>query len=218
MQNGFVFNLVSSLSIAPAAILGLFKYPSIATRFFPFVVITWFGLLNELISLYCIFHNGGNAINSNVYVLMEFILFMWLFYAWQHQRDTSLYAVVLVQGIMVWIIDNVWMNTLDRFNSGFRVFYAFIIVVCSIQKANLIASHESRFLIRHTQFWLCMVFIGFYSFKAFLEVFYLFEIGASKAFFFNLFFVMQLVNLFTNIIFAIVYLWMPKRQEFILQY
>ncbi len=215
MQNGFVFNIISCLSIAPAAILGAVKYQTIATRFIPFVVITWVSLLNELLSLYCIFRKGSNAINSNVYVLVEFLLFLGLFYRWQQQRYKRLFTTMVGLGLVLWLLDNVWLNSLNHFNSGFRVFYAFVIVVFSIQKANQIAGHESRLLIRHSQFWLCMVFILFYSCKAFLESFYLFEIGASKAFFINLFFVMQLVNLFTNIIFAIVYLWMPKRQDFL---
>lgn len=218
MQNGFVFNMVSCLSVAPAAVIGLYHLRRIATCFIPFVIITWLGLLNELLSLYCIFLNGSNACTSNVYVLVEFLLFIWLFYRWQYQASNFRFIVIIVVGLLVWLIDNIWANTLNQFNAGFRVFYAFVIVVFSIQKAKDIVGHESRLLTKHSQFWLCMAFILFYSFKAFLESFYLFDIGAGRDFFIHLFLVMQLVNLFTNIIFAIVYLWMPKRQEFLLQY
>jgi hypothetical protein len=218
MQNWFVFNMVSSLSVAPAAALGIYHLRRIATRFIPFVIITWLGLLSELVSLYCIFLNGSNACTSNVYVLVEFLLFVWLFYRWQYQATKLVYIVMVVVGLVVWLIDNILVNTLNQFNAGFRVFYAFVIVVFSIQKAKDIVGHESRLLTKHSQFWLCMAFILFYSFKAFLESFYLFDIGASRTFFIRLFFVMQLVNLFTNIIFAIVYLWMPKKQDFLLQY
>lgn len=218
MQDWFVFNMVSCLSVAPAAILGVVNCRTVATRFMPFVVITWFGLLNELVSLYYIFQINSNAVNSNIYVLVEFLLFLWLFNRWQQGYYKRWFLILVGFGFLVWLTDNLLMNTLDRFNSGFRVFYAFIIVVCSIQKVNQIISHESSVLVRHAQFWLCMVFVMFYSVKAFLEVFYLFEIGASNTFFTNLFFVMQIVNLFTNIIFATVYLWIPKKQEFLLHY
>ena len=110
MQDWFVFNMVSCLSVAPAAILGVVNCRTVATRFMPFVVITWFGLLNELVSLYYIFQINSNAVNSNIYVLVEFLLFLWLFNRWQQGYYKRWFLILVGFGFLVWLTDNLLMT------------------------------------------------------------------------------------------------------------
>jgi hypothetical protein len=49
-----------------------------------------------------------------------------------------------------------------------------------------------------------------------VETFYLFQLDFSNQFYHNIYIIMDSVNLFVNLIFALAVLWIPTRQKYIL--
>src|SRR5690606_30485659 len=102
-------------------------------NYLPFILLIWIGLFNEVISTIFIFSTHSNTINSNIYVLIEYSLLLFQFYKWKGiERNKCCYLILL--GIVVWIIDNVILNSVRTNNSIFRIFYSFAVILLSINQ------------------------------------------------------------------------------------
>src|SRR5690242_5473292 len=104
------FSIICSHSILIPAVLALFRMKKVLKDFYPFIILLWLGLLNETISLAFLYTRQGNAINSNIFTLVEFLLILYQFYRWDLLRplDYLIFAVMLTG---VWITDNFWLNS-----------------------------------------------------------------------------------------------------------
>jgi hypothetical protein len=58
--------------------------------------------------------------------------------------------------------------------------------------------------------------IIFFTYRAIIEVFYLMKLPFSNQFYLNVYVIMDFVNLFVNLIFALAVLWIQTKQKFIL--
>jgi len=216
-MNTFAFDIFISFSIALPAALALVKFPCIEINYYPFVFLIWIGLFNEALSVILVYTIRNNTVNSNIYVLLEFILILYQFYRWDSISLHKFYAFLGI-GIIVWFTDNTIINMLTEDNSLFRIFYSFIIVFLSINQMNKIIVYEKRSLLKNTIFLICIAFLAYYGFKAFTEVFMAFHLGFSDIFNRNVLIILYFVNLLSNILYAVAIVCIPTKQEFTLQY
>jgi hypothetical protein len=218
----FSYHVVQVLAfvICIPALLGLARFNKTPASFRPFVYYIWFGLVNEIISAILPSFTGNNAVNSNIYVLIEGLALLWVFYQWTFQSPGTkkLYIVFALAFVLLWLLDNCWLNPITKFNSVYRVFYSFIIVVLSINQLNLQIITERGSLFKNAIFLVCTGFIIFFSYRMVFEVFYLFELQFSTAFYNNLFDVLIIINLVCNLIYALAIAWIPTKQRFTLPY
>jgi len=212
-------NLVALISIVsmfvPAfATIGRYKHSLASYR--PFFWFIWIGAITEAIALICIFvlRMKNNLINSNIYVLVEFGILLWLFYKWNEGQKGRKYPVLFIIGLVIWVFDNFYFHKLTTINSQFRVYYCVIILYLSVNQINKLIIFEKKNLMKNAMFLACVTFVCFYSYKAFVESFYLLEKSFSGAFYRMLFSIMQFVNLISNLVFSIVVLCIPKKREF----
>jgi len=204
-------------SIIIAAVIAFFRFKSISDSYYPFIILIWLGLLNESISLALISNGYSNTVNSNIYVLFDYLLILWQFYKW-NTSGPSRYYIVAVIGLIVWIADNFLMNSPDQNNSAFRVFYSFIVLFFSIDKMNSIIIFENLRISKNAIFLICVGFIFYYTLKACVESFNMFHPGLTRILLRKFWLILYIANFITNLLFALAVLWIPKRQRFILPY
>jgi hypothetical protein len=183
----------------------------------PFLWLIWLGVLNETLSVLSIYNIRSNAVNSNVYVLLEYGLILVQFYRWNDSKAGK-YLVLALLGLMVWVADNLLINHITQNNSWFRVFYSFVIVFFSIDLLNRILVFDMSPVLKNAMFLIAMTFLFYYGCKAFIESFNVLHLGLSKNLLKMLWKILYFVKVFANLLYTAAILWIPTKQKFIMYY
>jgi hypothetical protein len=213
-MDNYWLRIVFNYSIVIAAIIAIFRFKSIMADYYPFIFFIWLGLFNEILSLLLIYNYESNTVNSNLYVLVEYLLLLLQFYKWSDNGSKRYYWLAGI-GIAVWIADNFIINTIFHNNSVFRVFYSFIIIFFSIDKVNNLLVFEYSNLLKHPVFITCIAFTFYYGFKAFVESFNMVHLGLNPVILKDLWIILYFVNGTANLLYAIAVLCIPKKIKFI---
>jgi len=209
--------LIFNFSITIPALLLIFRISSVKGCYWPFAIFIWAGLLNDVLSYLLILKNNNNMVNSNLFTLVEYTILLFQFAIWKG-RQVWLYLFMGILGFAVWLVDNMIMNTLNDNNSVFRLFYSLVIVLFSMDIFNKLVVYARAPLGKNSSFLICIGIILFFSSKAFLEAFNIFQVGLSDLFFIRLFLILSVINLLSNLLYAYAILCIPKKQEFTLPY
>jgi hypothetical protein len=208
---------IFSFSIAIAAVIGLIRLKIISHVYFPFIILVWLGLCNEIISVVLINSGNSNAFNNNVYVLLESLLILWQFRNWGlFERNRPLFYFLGVLFLSVWIIVNLIVFNINRFNSYFNIVYSLTVVFMSIQMINRLVLEEKSRLKKNAIFLISTGFIAFYTYNALIEIFWVYGLNSSRDFRVQVYRVMTWINLSVNFIYALAVLWMPRKREYTL--
>jgi len=216
-MHSFLLSLVLNFSVAIPAVAGVIRFKQVIKRFYPFLFLVWLGLFNESLSLAMIYTTGGNAVNGNLYVFIEFLLILWQFYRWNTRR-LAIYIVAIVLGSMVWITDNFILNSITQNNSLFRAFYSFVILLFSIDQISKLTVFVSGNLLKNAIFIICIAFVFYYGCKTFVEMNNALHVGLPPHILADFWTTMSFVNALSNIFYAIAILCIPTREEFIFPY
>jgi hypothetical protein len=212
---GYIFNF----TIIIGATIGLIRFRRINPAFYPFLYIMWAGSVNEITSTVIVFLGYYNIINFNIYNLVESILGVWLFYRWHLFYQTNrLYYALLLTFSLTWLLDIVFISGFSHFNSFYRIFYSFVLILLSINMINRLLFQERISLLKNPVFLICSGFIIFYTLTVSTEAFFVYGLKLSPAFQENINYILNSANLLCNLIYALAILWMPRRQAFSLQY
>ena len=211
----YQFMVIGSYSIAIAAIIGLIRFRKIHRAYQPFIFITIAALLNEICSNLLIYFQRSNAVSTNIFGLIESVLWLWQFKRWDaFKRRPWEYSVLVTLIACTWVFENIIMGKLFTFSSVFGIVYSFCLVFLSINQVNLQIVQEKRNLFSNPKFLICTGTIIFYTYRILVECFYLLEMKESDTFLFNIFSILVFVNIFVNLLFALAILWIPTRQRF----
>jgi hypothetical protein len=212
-----VISIISTFSIALAAVLGVIRFKSIEKSYYPFIYICWLGLMAEIIA-YFSQRSAGTLLPSNIYVLLEGLLWAWQFKKWGsfQQRPWVLY---LIQGSIaaLWVIDNFFITTIHQLSSIYRIGYSIVLVIVAIDHINRMIVRERRSFSTNAKFLICIAVIVYFCYKLTTETFYLYALkkDQSSQFVISIFAIQKYVNLFTNLLFAYVVIWIPKKKIFL---
>ena len=208
---------IISYSIAIGAIIGLIRVRTINQTFLPFIILLWIGLLNEILGTILIRLIRSNAVNSNIYVLIESLVILKFFNGLGlFDNKRKVFFLVGILFITTWIADNFFISNINRFSSYFRVFYSIVIVFISIQMINRQLTEEKKGLLKNPVFLIMMSFITFFTCKILIEIFWIYGLNASKDFRVDIYRIMTYVNLITNITYALAVIWIPRKREYTL--
>lgn len=211
----FLLVSLGTYSIGLAAIIAIVRFKKIPAKYHPFVLLVWLALLNELLSEYLIYRIRNNAVNSNIYVLFEFLLALWLFdNLGLFHKKRIYYRFCLFLMPVVWLLDCVVLHPINQFGSVYRIIYSFALVLFSIDYINYVFFSEKENILRNAGFLICLAFLLYFSFKGLLEVFYLFRLKSIKGFYRSLLVTLNIVNLVANLIFALAMLWIQKKEPY----
>ena len=201
-------------SIVIASIIGLIRFNKVLPSYQPFIILLFLGLINHTLSV--IFNETikNNALNSNVYVLLESLLYLFLFKNWGAfiKKNTLFYSLfIFLTGL--WIYDNLIWHSPHITNSLFRIVSSFILIFLSIGQLNKLIITAKNNLFYNSIFLICCGIIIYFSYKAIIEVFFFIQLEASQQFYIHIWVILVFVNLFVNLIFAWAVLWIPKKQK-----
>jgi hypothetical protein len=216
-QMNYALLLVFSYSILLPFLISVLRFKVIAREYHPFIYLLLLGVVNEIISTILNYKGYSNAVNSNIYVLLESVMLVWLFARWKLFRRPALFYALLIFLISFWLFENFYISKISYFSSYFRILYSFVIVLMSIQIVNRLIVREQRSLVKNSMFIISVGFIIYYIYKILVEIFWVYGLNNSKEFQNDVYNILHFINLFTNLIFALAILWMPRKREFMLQ-
>lgn len=211
-MNYFLFTTISALSIALPCITGLCRFKQISTsRYLPLLMLLLTGLLNECLSFTMITLHKSNLINANIYTLIEYLLYVWLFYKIREQ-SWILIIVCLTGGLLVWAADNLVLHNLTSSNSLFRITASLVIIWFSIDKLSQLTFTGAADKYKKVDLLLCFSLLAYFTFRGFIHVFKQFSIGYTSAFQIHLWVILCVLNILVNISLCITILWIPRQQ------
>lgn len=216
--------MIGKFSIIFAVVIGIIRFKKIPVRYHPFVFLVWLALLNEILSSVFIYLFRNNAVNSNLYVLFEFLLIFWLFKNWGlFHKKQLFYKTCLFVLPLIWLLDTIIFHPVTRFSSWFRIIYSFVVVVCSMFYISNVFFSEKRNMLLNASFLISLTFLLYFSFKGLLEFFFLFNLEKSgppsiHQFYHNIVVTMGVINTLSNFIFALALLWIPKKDTYTLPF
>jgi hypothetical protein len=211
-----IINEISAFSILAPAWMLLWRWKKILPEYYPFAMCILLALMNELVGSPLIDLRGA-ALNfiGNLYVLGEGTLLLWQFQRWQLFKNIPWLFPGLV-GIIVlaWVIDTLVVGPPGKVSSYYRISSYFILAMCSISYINrlLLSPHDD--LYRHAPFVLSFSFVLYFLYKILVEAFWVYGGISSESFQVNVYVIADVINIFTNLIFAYAFLWMNKKQPF----
>jgi len=214
--------IVSSLSAGVAAVIGGVRFKQVPKTYRPFIFFCMAAFINDGYGLIASQIFKTNTVNSNIYVLIESMLLLWLFYNWSddysRKKKNIRFTIIAILFTIVWLVDNLVMHDMTTINSMFRVVYSFVIVLLSIEQINLVFHRERQSILRNARFIICAAFVIFYTYKTIVEVFFMIDLGMSRNFYVQLYYILVLLNLIINLIYALALLWIPRKQRFSLPF
>jgi hypothetical protein len=217
----FYISQVFNLLIVIVAILGWIRFKRISPAYYPFLILIWVGTANEIYSAVIInYFSMYNIVNSNLYGLIEALLMLWQFKRWGlFWERRKLYGFLFFFFLIIWIVESVVITKMYlEFNSYFRVFYSFILVLLSLSMINQILMKERNKLARNPTFIICISFIFALTYSLLIEMFFIYRLQLSATFNTNLHYIFIVINLFSNLLYFLAILWMPKKQSFVFAY
>ncbi|HEV3326446.1 MAG TPA: hypothetical protein VG052_12600 [Puia sp.] len=217
MKSSFIF--LTSLSILLPIIAGLIRFRRIGKRYQPFFIVLLAGLATELVSRYLIkIKQTSNADVVNVDALLEWILIFWQFRVWGFFRTRKYISYTLLfLPCAVWIAENLILGHGDDFSPYFRFFYAFLIVMLSVNKINFMITHNNRNLLGHPDLLICIGFIIYFIYDIIYEWAYQSSLVGATDITTTIISLFGYINALTNIIFAIALLKIPAPEKFTLR-
>jgi hypothetical protein len=139
------------------------------------------GFLTELASFVFIdAFKTSNALVIKIYSLLECCLILYQLQLWKNvKKYRQLFIFLYGICIAVWVVENIVFLNINVFTPYFRVFYAFVIVLLSINQINsMIFNHEGA-LFKNPRFILCLSFTILFLYQIVYEASYF--IGSDKS-------------------------------------
>ena len=211
----YTLSVILSFSIAFPAIAGILRYYKINAVYYPFLYCIWVGFFNEIIGVLLAVNGYYNTFNNNLYVLAESILFTWLFNKWGIlEKRRNLFYLLIVIFIVTWIAETFLLGRMRHNVSFFRMLYAFVLVLLSIQGLYQQLLLEKRNILTNSIFLICTGFVIYYTFKIIVGIFWLNGLRASLEFQLSINMIMTYINFFVNLIYGAAVVWMPLKHRF----
>ena len=219
MDSYYIDLMLSIFFIMIPAVVGWIRFPQINPVFYPFLISIWLNALNVIFGSIIVQFGYYNIFHYNIWFLIDAFLLLWLFKKWNLFESKKVYYSLWVLLSVCWLAESIFLSKLTRdYNSYFRIFYSFLIVLLSISTINSLLMRERKPLIRNPIFIICCTFALYNTITVVAEAFFASHLQLGDSFRINMDFMILYAGFLFNTIYAIAILWMPKKQAFILQY
>jgi hypothetical protein len=216
----FYVVLLFSASVYLPGIIGLMRFRKIDPHYYPFLYFIWAGCINELISFIMIMSRKSNYISSNSYVFLAAIFITWFFkQTGLFKNRSSLFLFILAALTLLWLYESfILLDMRQQIGTYFRIFFSFITILMSIRMINSQLVEGVQPLLKNALFIISLAFTLYFTFKVLVEAFWIYGLKSSEDFQLLVWNISVFVNLFTNLIYGLALLWIPKKQPSILPY
>ena len=204
-----------NFSILVPATIAWIRLKKVNPIFLPVVYLIWIGALNEILSLAINLSGYSNAINSNVYVLIEAALLTLQFKNWDlFRKKQSLFKSIMISFLVVWLLENFLIGSIRQFSSYFRIYYSFLIVLMGVTEINRLIVTDRKNLLKNPIFLFCIGFIIYFTYKVLVETFWVYGLNYKRTFRNSVYDILLWINLFGNLTYAAALLWMNTKLRF----
>lgn len=205
--------LVSQIVMIPL-VIGLIRFNRTVSSYQPFLLLLALAFISESISFICIeVLSTSNAIPFNLYGLAECMVVLYQFYVWGFLKRKRLLYIILVAGLTAtWVTENLILSRIEDFSPVFRVTYAFIAVLLSINEINYLIVQDNKSLLRNSRFLICLGFIIIFIYQIIYEA--SFFVGSDTVMTLRIVFMFNYINAFVNLIYAIAVLFIPVKTAY----
>jgi hypothetical protein len=211
----YTLNLVLSYSIVPAFVAALFKYQKVKPVYFPILCCLGLAVLNEVVSSIVINAGYSNALNCNIYYLLEALLLTLQFKSWGFFSGRKrVYYLLLCLLITVWLIENRSVNLLSSFLPYFRMLTGFIVISMSLMHLFHLMVYTRKPISREPDYLFCFGFCVYFLCVLLTEVFITDVAPYSSGFRDLLFRTSIICNVIANTVYLIAILWIPAKPSF----
>jgi len=206
--------LVSQTVLIPL-LIGLIRFNRTVASFQPFLLLLALAFISETISFICIrVLHASNAVPSNLYGLAESMVIFYQFYVWGFLKKKRVLFIALISGVStLWVTENLIFNKIETFSPVFRVAYAFIVVLLSINEINFMIVRDNKNLLKNSRFLICLGFITFFIYQILYEASCFLDTN-SPALLLKIVSLFNSINAFVNLIYAIAVLYIPVKEEY----
>ncbi len=209
---------IFACSIFISGILSLIRFKQIRDTYKPFIYLIWIGCINEVLTYYIASLGYYNFINSAIYELLESLLLLWFFKRLGVFKRKYLFEGLIILFVSLWIIETFFAHSFGTsFTYYYNAVYFFFVVVLSIQAINELLFIEKD-LLKNPTFLICIGLIIYFTYGIVVRMFWLFNLNISNIFLKSVHSILIVINLLTNLIYALAVLWMQKRQAFTLRF
>lgn len=206
---------MSWLIVIPLVIM-LYRYRYVTARNYPFLWLLIIGFINEIISVFSISLWHSNAVNSNLYILTESLIWAWLLFKWTKQKAFCLILASVFT--MLWITDNIIAGTFFSFTGFYRAVYAAIMIILFTHQLHRQIMISDLPLLQNGRIWIITGALFYYSAKCLIEIFYLKQFNTSEAFAENIFFILAVANCLMNIMFIPAAICLSSKKKYSLRF
>lgn len=208
----------NSLSIITALVsllpfcIGIYKYNRIQRNQKPFIYLMGIYAICEIAGVMFIYLRESISLTvfMNVFVLVDFIFIYLLLSFWLNSNLSKLNLFIVALLTIIWLIDNIYLNSLTKTNSIFRIVYSFVISIESIKLINRQALSTNKNLFTNSFFIIGSTFLIFYIFKLIYEWLYFVNIELNNKIAYLSFGVLIIVNIVSYILYTIALICMKK--------
>jgi hypothetical protein len=216
------FRLIVSYSatilMAVGLVYAIINRKRLGAYYQPFYVYLIVSLAFEVFIKMIIHLGYKSPLIANCYVLVEFPIFLWLFYNWSSRNNKIYFIGLFLIGLVIWIFDNLIMNSIFQINSYYRIYYSVVLILCSINQLNKIIFQDNIILWKNAIFLISITSVIYYSYRVFIESLFLFQQEFSNDFFRGVYYIMIIVNFLSHLVYTLALLCIPAKQEFTLRY
>ena len=204
--------------MALGVIYAIIRKKRMGAYYRPFYVYMIVAFVFELLIKTIIYLGYKSPLISNCYVLIEFPIFLWLFYNWSSRNNKIFFIGLFLAGVVIWIFDNLIMNSIFQINSYYRIYYSAVLILCSINQLNKVIFQDDITLWKNAAFLISITSVVYYSYRIFIESLFLFPQEFSNDFFRGVYYIMVIVNFLAHLVYTLAVLCIPAKQEFTLRY
>lgn len=204
----------SYLIIIPA-IIGFFRFTKIDRAFVPFFFLVFFDLLTEINFEILTRTLGTNSISSNFYFIVSFYIILWHLLQWgviEIKNWWTIFTSVVV--LSTWIIENLIISSLWKFNSYCTVISSGFVLILSIQALSKISFLVKKETAKKLIFLLLAIWILKYAQLIVSETSWIIYQGLSFEFNVNLGILGMCINGLTNLVYLLIAIWVPKKRKY----
>jgi hypothetical protein len=207
---------ILSMSIIFPLIIGIVRWKVIDSSYYPFLYNMLAGLIVEII-IKILNNPTGITKTVNIFSLIDFCLFAWLFHNWGlFNQNKRIFLITIFTACTVWVYITFFVTRFQHMNNPFMLIYSAALIFLSVTTFNKIVVQQRINIFTNARFWICIGIIIFYSFFILTRATDL-STGVlkhvSRSFKDNLQLINTYSNLLVNLLYAVAVIWIPRKKN-----
>jgi hypothetical protein len=195
------------------------RLPTISSEFDPFIIAIWLRGANAAFGLIIQHFGYNNIVHYNLWFVGEAFLLLWAFEKWNLFESKKFYRFLAVALGFTWLAETILFSKLTGdYNSYFRIIYSFVVILMSISMINNILLRAAINPLKNSIFLICCTLVLLNTITVIGEAFFAYNLIMGEEFRIYMDHIINFIDALCSLIFALIILWMPKKQAFTLQY